>query len=96
MEEQKVEAETLLAEMESALYDARPDAKERAQPRRVAAAVRAAHEELDRLGLAHDHDLFEMVDRNWEKGYPVDEEYEADVRDLKAQFVQIIEQLRPR
>lgn len=96
MEELKVEVEAALAEMETALYEARPDAKERMHPRSVGAAVRNADELLDRSALDHDHDLFEMVARRWEKGYPVDEEYEADVRDLEAEAARVVDQLRTR
>jgi hypothetical protein len=37
-----------------------------------------------------------MVARRWEKGYPVDEEYEADVRDLQAEATRAVDQLRTR
>jgi hypothetical protein len=96
VEELKVEVEAALAEMETALYEARPDAKERMHPRQVGGAVRNVAELLSRAGLAHDHDLFEMVARRWEKGYPVDEEYGADVRDLEAEAARVVDQLRPR
>jgi hypothetical protein len=96
VEELKVEVEAALAEMETALYEARPDAKERMHPRQVGGAVRNVAELLSRAGLAHDHDLFEMVARRWEKGYPVDEEYEADVRDLEAEATRAVDQLRTR
>jgi hypothetical protein len=96
MEELKLEVEGALADMETALYEARPDAKERMHPRAVGGAVRNAGEVLGRAGLAYDHDLFEMVARRWEKGYPVDEEYEADVRDLQAEATRAVDQLRTR
>lgn len=96
MEELKVEVEGALAEMETALYEARPDAKERMHPRLVGNAVRNAHDLVERAGHDHDHDLFAMVARRWEKGYPVDEEYEADVRDLEAEAARAVDQLRAR
>lgn len=96
MEELKVEVEAALADMETALYEARPDAKPRMHPRLVGGAVRNAHEQVERAGLDHDHDLFEMVAKRWEKGYPVDEEYAADVRDLEAEAARAVDQLRMR
>lgn len=96
MEELKVEVEAALAEMETALYEARPDVKERMHPRLVGVAVRNADQLLDRAGLDHDHALFDMVARRWEKGYPVNEEYEADVRDLEVEAARAVDQLRTR
>ncbi len=94
MENFAVEAETALAAMESALFDARPDAPRRLRPGLVGDAVRGADTQLDRLGIPHDHGLFEMVARRWEKGYPADIEYEADLRDLKDEAARALEKLR--
>ena len=89
-----VEAETALAEMETALFEARPDAPRRLQPGLVGDAVRSADAQLDRLQIPHDHALFEMVARRWEKGYPADIEYEADLRDLKDEAISTREEIQ--
>ncbi len=94
MENFAVEAETALAAMESALFDARPDAPHRLQPGLVGDAIRSAHAQLERFRIPHDHTLFEMAARRWEKGYPADIEYEADLRDLKEEAARALDRLR--
>jgi hypothetical protein len=89
-------AAVALAEMETALYAARPDAPERLQPGRVGDAVRNAERELSSAGVPHDRALFEAVARRWERGYPADIEYQADLRDLEAEALRATDELRRR
>ncbi|MDQ6792958.1 MAG: hypothetical protein M3075_20270 [Candidatus Dormibacteraeota bacterium] len=97
MREFETEADTRLLEAETALFEAQ-GSDDRERPREVAAAFRRAADAVDRIGggsLAYDADELRRLAIRWEKGYPDDPAYEADVATLKDIATRVVEAGRP-
>jgi hypothetical protein len=97
MREFETEADTSLLEAETALFEAQ-GSNDRERPRQVAAAFRRAADAVERLAgatLAYDADELRRLAIRWEKGYPDDPAYEADVATLKDIATRVVEAGRP-
>jgi hypothetical protein len=97
MREFETDADTRLLEAETALSEAQ-GSDDRERPREVAASFRRAAEAVDRIAsgnLAYDADELRRMAIRWEKGYPDDPAYEADVATLKDISTRVVEAGRP-
>jgi inorganic triphosphatase YgiF len=85
MREFETEADTLLLEAETALFEAR-DPNDREPPRRVADTLRRAAEAVETLGtgtVAYDAEELRRLAARWSRGHPGDEGYAEDLAILK-------------
>jgi hypothetical protein len=97
MREFETDADTRLLEAETALSETQ-GSDDRERPREVAASFRRAAEAVDRIAsgnLAYDADELRRMAIRWEKGYPDDPAYEADVATLKDISTRVVEAGRP-
>jgi hypothetical protein len=97
MREFETEADTSLLEAETALFEAQ-GSDDRERPREVAATFRRAADAVDRIAsgnLAYDADELRRMAIRWEKGYPDDPAYEADVATLKDISTRVVEAGQP-
>jgi hypothetical protein len=97
MREFETEADTLLLEAETALFEAH-DPKDLEPPRGVAAAFRRAAEAVERMGvgtLAYDAEELRRLAARWAKGHPGEDGYAEDLAILKDIETRVVEAGRP-
>lgn len=97
MREFETEADTLLLEAETALYEAR-DPNDEERPREVAAAFRRAADAVERLAgdtLAYDAEELRRLAATWSRGHPGEDGYAEHLTILKDIESRVIEAGRP-
>jgi hypothetical protein len=97
MREFETEADTLLLEAETALFEAR-DPEDRERSRQVAAALRRAADAVERMSvgtLAYDAEELRRLAGRWTRGHPGDDGYAEDLAILKDIETRVIEAGRP-
>jgi hypothetical protein len=97
MREFETEADTLLLEAETALFEAR-DTSDPEPPKRVAEAFRRAADAVESLGsgtLAYDAQELRRLAARWARGHPGDQGYAEDLTILKDIESRVIEAGRP-